>query len=131
MEKSGFDVHAMPVFFERLQKAIRIYENGAPSYLRTHPLTYERIADIQGRIENVPFRQVLHLRIPHLVRADRLGTTQRARLLVAVYRTSDMGGLRSEEYSYVYIWSLPHLRSIFRRVLPSLYRRMRGLLRAV
>jgi len=58
MEKSGFDVHAMPVFFERLQKATRIYENGAPSYLRTHPLTYERIADIQGRIENVPFRQV-------------------------------------------------------------------------
>jgi predicted Zn-dependent protease len=58
MEKSGFDVHAMPVFFERLQKATRIYENGAPSYLRTHPLTYERIADIQSRIENVPFRQV-------------------------------------------------------------------------
>ncbi|HEX4986896.1 MAG TPA: M48 family metalloprotease [Burkholderiales bacterium] len=58
MEKSGFDVHAMPVFFERLQKATRIYENGAPSYLRTHPLTYERIADIQSRIEGVPFRQV-------------------------------------------------------------------------
>ena len=58
MEKSGFDVHAMPVFFERLQKATRVYENGAPSYLRTHPLTYERIADIQSRIEGVPFRQI-------------------------------------------------------------------------
>src|SRR6185312_10015249 len=58
MEKSGFDVHAMPVFFERLQKATRIYETGAPSYLRTHPLTFERIADIQSRIENIPFKQV-------------------------------------------------------------------------
>ena len=58
LEKSGFDVHAMPTFFERLQKATRIYENGAPSYLRTHPLTYERIADIQSRIEDIPFRQV-------------------------------------------------------------------------
>jgi beta-barrel assembly-enhancing protease len=58
LEKSGFDVHAMPTFFERLQKATRIYENGAPSYLRTHPLTYERIADIQSRIEGIPFRQV-------------------------------------------------------------------------
>jgi len=58
MQKSGFDVHAMPVFFERLQKATRVYETGAPSYLRTHPLTYERIADIQSRIEDVPFRQV-------------------------------------------------------------------------
>ncbi|HKB81734.1 MAG TPA: M48 family metalloprotease [Burkholderiales bacterium] len=58
MEKSGFDVHAMPVFFERLQKATRVYETGAPSYLRTHPLTFERIADIQSRIEGIPFRQV-------------------------------------------------------------------------
>jgi predicted Zn-dependent protease len=58
MEKSGFDVHAMPVFFERLQKATRVYETGAPSYLRTHPLTFERIADIQSRIEGVPFRQI-------------------------------------------------------------------------
>jgi len=58
MEKSGFDVHAMPIFFERLQKATRVYETGAPSHLRTHPLTFERIADIQSRIENVPFRQV-------------------------------------------------------------------------
>jgi len=58
MAKSGFDVHAMPVFFERLQKATRVYETGAPSYLRTHPLTFERIADIQSRIQDVPFRQV-------------------------------------------------------------------------
>ena len=58
MEKSGFDVHAMPAFFERLQKITRVYETGAPSYLRTHPLTFERIADIQSRIQNIPFRQV-------------------------------------------------------------------------
>jgi predicted Zn-dependent protease len=58
MDKSGFDVHAMPVFFERLQKATRIYETNAPSYLRTHPVTYERIADVQNRIQNLPFRQV-------------------------------------------------------------------------
>jgi predicted Zn-dependent protease len=58
LDKSGFDVHAMPVFFERLQKATRVYESNAPSYLRTHPVTYERIADVQGRIQGVPFRQV-------------------------------------------------------------------------
>ncbi len=58
MEKSGFDVHAMPVFFERLQKATRVYETGAPAYLRTHPLTFERIADVESRIQDVPFRQV-------------------------------------------------------------------------
>jgi len=58
LDKSGLDVHAMPVFFERLQKATRIYESNAPSYLRTHPVTYERIADVQNRIQGIPFRQV-------------------------------------------------------------------------
>src|SRR5205085_438326 len=58
LEAAGFDVRAMPVFFERLQRATRIYEGGAPTYLRTHPVTHERIADIQNRIERLPFRQV-------------------------------------------------------------------------
>jgi predicted Zn-dependent protease len=69
LEKSGFDAHAMPVFFERLQKATRIYETSAPSYLRTHPLTYERVADIESRIQDVPFRQVPDSLEFHLVRA--------------------------------------------------------------
>jgi predicted Zn-dependent protease len=69
MEKSGFDVHAMPAFFERLQKATRVYETGAPSYLRTHPLTFERIADIQSRIQDIPFRQIPDSLAFQLVRA--------------------------------------------------------------
>ncbi len=58
LEAAGFDPRAMPAFFERLQRATRIYEGGAPSYLRTHPLTFERIADVQNRVENFPYRQV-------------------------------------------------------------------------
>ena len=79
MEKSGFDVHAMPVFFERLQKATRVYETGAPSYLRTHPLTFERIADIQSRIENVPFRQIPDSLEFQLVRARLVALEGNAR----------------------------------------------------
>ena len=40
----------MSSFFERLLKYGRLYENGAPGYLRTHPLTTERIADMENRI---------------------------------------------------------------------------------
>jgi len=69
IEKSGFDPHAMPAFFERLQKATRVYETGAPSYLRTHPLTFERIADIQSRIEGIAFKQVPDTLEFQLVRA--------------------------------------------------------------
>jgi beta-barrel assembly-enhancing protease len=57
LEKSNFDVRAMPEFFLRLQKAGRLYENNAPAYLRTHPVTTERIADAQNRIQGLPYRQ--------------------------------------------------------------------------
>ncbi len=55
---AGFDPQGMAAFFERLQRAGRFHENGAPSYLRTHPITYERIADIQNRTRELPYRQV-------------------------------------------------------------------------
>jgi predicted Zn-dependent protease len=56
--RAGFNPAGMATFFGRLQRAGRFQENGAPSYLRTHPLTYERIADIEDRIQHLPYRQV-------------------------------------------------------------------------
>jgi len=58
LEQAKFDPRAMATFFERLQRVTRIYGAGAPSYLRTHPLEYERIADIEGRVAMLPYRQV-------------------------------------------------------------------------
>jgi predicted Zn-dependent protease len=57
MQNAGFDPHAMASFFERLQRANRLYETNAPAYLRDHPLTSERIADIESRLEGVPYKQ--------------------------------------------------------------------------
>jgi len=54
---ADFDPHAMPVFFERLSKASRLYENNAPEFLRTHPVTSNRIADAIGRADRYPYRQ--------------------------------------------------------------------------
>jgi len=58
LEKSGYDIRDMGTFFERLQNFGRLYENNAPGYLRTHPLTTERIADMGNRISQRPYRQV-------------------------------------------------------------------------
>ena len=58
LEGAAYDPRAMATFFERLQRATRVYEGGAPSYLRTHPMTHERIADIQNRLDRLPYRQV-------------------------------------------------------------------------
>ncbi|NIO42112.1 MAG: M48 family metalloprotease [Burkholderiales bacterium] len=72
VEKSNYDVHAVPEFFEILQRASQIYEGGAPTYLRTHPMTFERIADIQNRVGDMPYRQVPDSLAFHLVRARLL-----------------------------------------------------------
>ena len=69
LERSGFNIRGMGGFFERLQKFGRIYENNAPGYLRTHPLTTERLADLGNRIQARPYRQVADSMEFQLVRA--------------------------------------------------------------
>lgn len=69
LDRAGFDVRAMADFFVRLQKYSRVYESNAPGYLRTHPLTSERIADMENRIQSMPYRQVLDSQDYLLVRA--------------------------------------------------------------
>ena len=69
LDAAGFDTSAMATFMEKLQKSTRFVDNGAPSYLRTHPVTYERIAEAQARAFGRPYRQVQDSLDFHLVRA--------------------------------------------------------------
>ena len=69
LDRAGFDTRAMASMFERLQRSFRVYENNAPNYLRTHPVTYERIADATNRSETRPYLQVPDSRDFHFVRA--------------------------------------------------------------
>ena len=55
--EGGFDTSGMVAFFGRLQNASRNYGDGAPAYLQSHPLTTERIADIQSRIRDQRYKQ--------------------------------------------------------------------------
>ncbi|WP_410497569.1 M48 family metalloprotease [Chitinibacter sp. S2-10] len=58
LQQSGYDPAAMAVFFERLQNYNRLYENNAPEFLRTHPVTMKRIADAQNRLGSGSYRQI-------------------------------------------------------------------------
>lgn len=88
LEKAGFDPQGMSAFFERLQRATRIYEGGAPAYLRTHPVTFERIADMQNRAQELRYRQVPDHIDFHLVRAKMKAEFDAPRETVAYYRDS-------------------------------------------
>lgn len=58
LDAAGFDVRGMPAFFTTLQRSTRFVEGTAPSFLRTHPLSAERIADVSNRVETMPYKQV-------------------------------------------------------------------------
>lgn len=58
LKKAGYDPNAMVTFFERLQKHNRLYENNAPDFLRTHPVTYKRISDAQARSSEFKFKPI-------------------------------------------------------------------------
>ena len=85
LDKAGFDTRAMPTMFERLQRATRPYENSnVPSYHRTHPISYERIAEAINRAETRPYRQITDSRDFHFVRAllkSYQGTTAKDAIL--------------------------------------------------
>lgn len=91
LRKAGFDVRGMGVFFERLQKSVRLYENNATAYLRTHPLSGERLTDMQNREQAVPYRQVADSVDFQLVRAKVRAMQGRP-----VDAVKDMAGLLRE-----------------------------------
>ncbi|MBG9388871.1 M48 family metalloprotease [Caenimonas sp. DR4.4] len=49
MTQAGYDPQAFVTMFEKLQQASRLSDNGNFPYLRTHPMTTERIAEAQSR----------------------------------------------------------------------------------
>lgn len=95
LQDAGFDPRAMASFFDRMSKANRLYDNNAPAYLQTHPLTTERLADIQNRVANLPYRQVPDSLDFQLVRAKLRAAAGSAAEAVAWFDT----GLKEQKYN--------------------------------
>jgi predicted Zn-dependent protease len=110
LEKAGFDHQGMSGFFERLQRATRVYEGGAPAYLRTHPLNHERIADMQSRSAGLPYRQVPDSVEFHLVRARLKSELEPPRETVAHYRDLVASQRYQSEAGAYYGWANALLR---------------------
>ncbi|MDR2452709.1 MAG: M48 family metalloprotease [Candidatus Accumulibacter sp.] len=95
LEKAGFDVRGMGDFFERLRKVGHLYDNNAPVYLRSHPLTVERLSDMQNRAQEAPYRQVVSSLDFFLVRARLKAQSKPPRDAAAEFERS----LREEKYA--------------------------------
>ena len=71
MEAGGYDTTGIVAFFRRLQAASRLYGDmpAGLASLSSHPLTQERITDMQARIREMPKKQRVDSLDFHLVRA--------------------------------------------------------------
>ncbi len=89
LENSGYDTNAMASFFETLQKGTRFSEGAAPSFLRTHPLTSERIADVKDRIsKSANFHMVVYAPDFDYVRAKLISGMGTPRQAIDVFQNS-------------------------------------------
>jgi predicted Zn-dependent protease len=103
LERAGFDPRGMQTFFERLLRSNRLNEfKGMPSYLRTHPLTTERIADMQDRLQTVASKMVPDSFEYRLARAKLRAMNGSPAEAVALFRTAleDQTILRPREDVY-------------------------------
>lgn len=53
---AGYDVRDMPTFFQRLQQSEHLNGGDAYAFLRTHPVTMERISEAENRALSAPVR---------------------------------------------------------------------------
>ncbi len=89
LDAAGFDARAMAVFFEKMQRSARVSDDGSvPGYLRTHPVTTERIADAQNKAASMPYRQHLDSQEFQLVRAKLRADAGEARDAVEHFESS-------------------------------------------
>lgn len=70
MTAAGFEPQGFVTMFEKLQQAARLNDNGNYPYLRTHPMTSERAADMQSRQQLAP-RAAAQATLDHTMIAGR------------------------------------------------------------
>lgn len=69
MASSGFDPYGMPDFFETLARQSGSAAYQAPEFLRTHPVTVNRIAETRARADNYPTVEARETTSYSLIRA--------------------------------------------------------------
>jgi len=54
LSASGYDPQGMADFFEKMGQTSRANGEGPPEFLRTHPVSVNRVAEAKSRIQNLP-----------------------------------------------------------------------------
>lgn len=106
LARAGYDPRGMPDFFNRLQQYSRSQESNAPEFLRTHPLTYNRIvesvsrAEGYARVENPDETKFLLMQAKIRARYGGTNPAKVANGFAARIETNNFQHLAAEQYGY-------------------------------
>ena len=84
LTQAGFDPQGFVTLFDKLQQASRHNDTGAFPYLRTHPLTTERMADMSARHNLSNQSGAVGAGLPAQAKMDHAMVSARARVLSSV-----------------------------------------------
>jgi predicted Zn-dependent protease len=112
LSSAGFDPSAMATFFDKMQRSARIRDDGSlPGYLRTHPMTGERISDAQNRAAQLPYKQKVDNPDFQLVRAKLRAELGDARDAVSHFESALRDGRYASEAAARYGLANAQLRA--------------------
>lgn len=124
LSKAGFDPRGMESFFGKLQRTNRLYDTSAPAYLRTHPLTSERIADMEARSQSSPYLQIANTLDFELVRARLRSLEGTAQQAVKTFQSQLQDKRYSSPAAAHYGLALAHLRARRYQAAESAYQKL-------
>jgi predicted Zn-dependent protease len=102
LANAHFDPRDMPNFFERLQAVYRYYEDGIPDFLRTHPVTTERIAEARDRakqyspppLTDTPFYHLMKAKLLVVVSENKASLLKKLQEMLTTGRYQDERAIR-------------------------------------
>lgn len=130
--QAGFEPQAFATMFEKLQYAMRLNDNGSYPYLRTHPMTTERIAEVQQRIQLATPPAARGPDVIHLMMAARAKVLSEPgvdvlRGYVAADASRGGEGNRAKEAGVVYAAALAQMKLRDTKAALALARRLADL----
>lgn len=75
LKEAGYNENSFVAMFEKLQYSNRLADSGNFPYLRSHPLTTERIGDMKARDLNAETNRPLKLKVENTVTSNPTATT--------------------------------------------------------
>jgi predicted Zn-dependent protease len=106
MYNAGYDPRAMPAFFQRLYDAEKFNDNEAYEFLRTHPVTSERLSEAQERAKQ--YKTIMHVDSPSFLlirekcRVRQIGTKEALMFYTQAIKNKKYVSLSAQYYGQAF-----------------------------